>query len=57
MAQEALISFATLNLLTLSPANLAGRRFPPEMLNAVLNEETGDAVGVLVEVPILWTLH
>ena len=34
--------FATCNLLNLSPARLAGRRFPLEMLNAVLNEETGE---------------
>ena len=37
-----MFSFATLNLLNLSPARLAGRRVPLEMLNAVLNEETGE---------------
>ena len=37
-----MFSFATLNLLNLSPACLAGRRFPLEILNAVLNEETGE---------------
>ena len=37
-----MFSFATLNLLNLSPASLAGRRFPLKMLNAVLNEETGE---------------
>ena len=42
VAQEAIFSFATLNLLNLSPASLSGRRFPLEMLNAVLNEETGE---------------
>ena len=42
VAQEAVFSFSTVNLLNLSPARLAGRRLPPEMLNAVLNEETGE---------------
>ena len=42
VSQEAMFSFATLNLLNLSPARLDGRRFPLEMLNAVLNEETGE---------------
>ena len=37
-----MFSFATLNLLNLSPARLDGRRFPLEMLNAVLNEEIGE---------------
>ena len=39
-----MFSFATLNLLNLSPASLAGHCFPLEMLNAVLNEETGETM-------------
>ena len=37
-----MLSCATINQLRLSPKNLASRRFPVEMINAVLNEETGD---------------
>ena len=37
-----MFSFATLNLLNLPPAILSGRRVPLEMLNAILNEETGE---------------
>ena len=44
VAQESMFSFATLNLLNLSPARLAGRRFPLKRLNAVLNEKTGEIV-------------
>ena len=30
--------------LTMSPRKLAGRKFPFEMINAVLNEETGELI-------------
>ena len=38
VAQEAIFLFATLNLLNLSHARLAGRCFPLKMLNSVLNK-------------------
>ena len=37
-----MISCATINQLNLSPASLAGRRLPLEIINAVLNKETGE---------------
>ena len=33
--------------LTMSPRKLAGRKFPFEMINAVLNEETGELMEYL----------
>ena len=35
---------ATINKIILFPASLAGRRFPLEMINAVLNKEIGEIV-------------
>ena len=37
-----MMSYAAINQLKLSPKILATRRFPFEMINTVLNEETGD---------------
>jgi hypothetical protein len=37
-----MLSCAAINQMKLSPASLAGRRFSLEMINVVLNEETGE---------------
>ena len=42
VAQEAMLTCATINQFQLSPRSIASRRFPVGMLNAVLNEETGE---------------
>ena len=39
---KAMLSCATINQLRLSPKTLASRRFPVEIINSVLNEETGE---------------
>ena len=42
MTQETMLACAEVSHLNLSPKNLASRRFPLEMLNAVLDEDTGE---------------
>ena len=42
-----MLSCATINQLRLSPKNLASRHFPVEMINAVLNEQTGELIQYL----------
>jgi hypothetical protein len=42
VTQEAMLSCANINQMKLSPANLAGRCFSLEYINAVLNKETGE---------------
>ena len=42
MTQETMLTCAEVSHLNLSPKNLASRRFPLEMLNAVLDEDTGE---------------
>ena len=37
-----MLSCAAVNQIKMSPAKLASRRYPVEMINAVLNEETGE---------------
>ena len=37
-----MLSCATVEQMNLSPKHLASRRFPVEMINTVLNEETGE---------------
>ena len=41
VTQEAMLSCLATNQMNLSPASLAGSRYPVEMINAVLNKETG----------------
>ena len=47
VAQEAMLSCAKINQFQLSTRSLASRRFPVEMLNAVLNKETGELMEYL----------
>ena len=42
VTQEAMLACVDIAQLRLSPAALSGRRFPIEMLNAVLDEDTGE---------------
>ena len=42
IAQEAMLTCANIVQLPMSPQNLAQRRYPSEMINAVLNQETGE---------------
>ena len=42
IAQEAMLSCADVSQLRVTPQNLASRSFPMEMINAVLDEDTGE---------------
>ena len=42
IAQESIFACTDVMKLTMSPRKLARRKFPLEMINAVLNEETGE---------------
>jgi hypothetical protein len=42
VAQEAILSCVAVNQMKLSPASLASRCFPLEMINTILNKETGE---------------
>ena len=42
LTQEAVLTAMEINEVVARPQSLAGRRYPPQMLNAVLNNETGE---------------
>ena len=42
ISQETMLSYVDIAQLPLSPRRIAQRRFPPEMLNTVLDAETGE---------------
>ena len=47
VSQESILRRATVAQMKLSPKQLSSRRFPIEMINAVLNEETGELMEYL----------